>query len=64
MTPAVAKSGVANRIWQTMAAYSCNAISKYKLSLAASPSPPGRSGAHARRSRAEGGEGLANFAVD
>jgi len=34
------------------------------LSLAASPSPPGRSRAHAQRSRAEGGEGLANFAVD
>ena len=35
-----------------------------QASLAASPSPPGRSRAHARRSRAEGGEGLANFAVD
>ena len=33
-------------------------------SLAASPSPPGRSRAHAWRSHAEGGEGLANFAVD
>jgi len=33
-------------------------------SLAASPSPPGRSRAHARRSRTEGGEGLANFAVN
>ena len=28
-----AKSGVVNRIWQTMAAHSCNAISKYKLNL-------------------------------
>ena len=35
-----------------------------KHSLAASPSPPGRSRAHARRSRVEGGESLANFAVD
>jgi len=32
------------------------------FSLAASPSPPGRSRVNARR--AEGGEGLANFAVD
>jgi len=28
-----AKSGVVNRIWQTMTAHSCNAISKYKLNL-------------------------------
>jgi len=34
------------------------------ISLAASPSLPGRSRAHARRSRVEGGEGLANFVVD
>ena len=38
--------------------------SQARASLAASPSPPGRSRAHARQSRAEGGEGLANFAVD
>ena len=28
-----AKPGVINRIWQTMAACGCNAISKYKLNL-------------------------------
>jgi len=36
----------------------------YWSSLAASPSPHGRSQAHARRSRVEGGEGVASFAVD
>jgi len=35
-----------------------------KISLVASPSPPGQSRAHVRRSRVEGGEGLTNFAVD
>ena len=33
-------------------------------SLAASPSPPGRSSRRAAKPRAEGGEGLANIALD
>ena len=33
-------------------------------SLAASPSPPGRSSGRAAKPRAEGGEGLANIALD
>ena len=45
--------------WMTPACWSTSAHS-----LAASPSPPGWSRAHVRQSRAEGGEGLANFAVD
>ena len=34
------------------------------LSQAASPSPPGRSSRHTAKPRAEGGEGLANIALD
>ena len=34
------------------------------ISLAASPSPPGRSSGRAAKPRAEGGEGLANIALD
>ena len=33
-------------------------------SLATSPSPPGRLHTHAAKPRAEGGEGLANIALD
>ena len=36
----------------------------YLPSLAASPSPPGRSSGRAAKPRAEGGEGLANIALD
>jgi len=35
-----------------------------KASLAASPSPPGQSQAHAAKKHAVGGEGLASFALD
>ena len=35
-----------------------------KPSLAASPSPPDRSSGRAAKLRAEGGEGLANIALD
>jgi len=38
--------------------------SKQTVSLAASPSPPGRSRWRAVKRRAVGGEGLANFALD
>ena len=45
--------------WMTPTCWSTSAHS-----LAASPSPPGWSRAHVQQRRAEGGEGLANFAVD
>ena len=35
-----------------------------EVSLATSPSPPGRSSGRAAKPRAEGGEGLANIALD
>ena len=38
--------------------------SRLGASLAASPSPPGRSSGRAAKPRAEGGEGLANIALD
>jgi len=39
-------------------------MTSFAISLAASPSPPGRSWGRAAKQRVVGGEGLANFALD